>query len=161
MGPRALGNRSILMSPMGDENKDRLNLRVKHRESFRPFAPAVLEERANEFFEIDVESPYMLFICDVKKEKRNLLPAITHVDGSARLQTLTKNRNGRFYDLVKQFGKDTGVPVLLNTSFNVNGEPIVETPENAINCFINTDIDALLIENFILIKLNIDQNIFL
>ena len=89
------------------------------------------------------------------------MPAITHVDGSARLQTLTKNRNGRFYDLVKQFGKDTGVPVLLNTSFNVNGEPIVETPENAINCFINTDIDALLIENFILIKLNIDQNIFL
>lgn len=160
MGPRALGNRSILMSPMGNENKDRLNLRVKHRESFRPFAPAVLEERANEFFEIDVESPYMLFICDVKKEKRNLLPAITHVDGSARLQTLTKDRNGRFYDLVKQFGKDTGVPVLLNTSFNVNGEPIVETPENAINCFINTDIDALLIENSILIKSNIDQNIF-
>jgi carbamoyltransferase len=160
MGPRALGNRSILMSPMGKENKDRLNLRVKHRESFRPFAPAVLAEKAHELFEIDVESPYMLFICDVKKEKRHLLPAITHVDGSARLQTLTKERNGRFYDLVKQFGKDTGVPVLLNTSFNVNGEPIVETPDNAINCFIKTDIDALLIENFILIKSNIDKNIF-
>ncbi len=160
MGPRALGNRSILMSPMGEENKDRLNLRVKHRESFRPFAPAVLEEKADEFFEIDVESPYMLFICNVRKEKRSLLPAITHIDGSARLQTLTKERNGRFYDLVKQFGKDTGVPVLLNTSFNVNGEPIVETPDNAIKCFSNTDIDALLIENFILVKSNIDQKIF-
>lgn len=160
MGPRALGNRSILMSPMGNENKDRLNLRVKHRESFRPFAPAVLEERASEFFEIDVQSPYMLFICDVKKDKRKILPAITHVDGSARLQTLNKNRNGKFYDLVKQFGEETGVPVLLNTSFNVNGEPIVETPDNAIKCFINTDIDALLIGNFILVKSNIDKSFF-
>lgn len=156
MGPRALGNRSILMSPMGNENKDRLNLRVKHRESFRPFAPAVLEERASEFFEIDTQSPYMLFICDVKKNKRSILPAITHIDGSARLQTLTKERNGKFYELVEQFGKDTGVPVLLNTSFNVNGEPIVETPDNAIKCFSNTDIDALLIENNILIKKNIN-----
>lgn len=155
MGPRALGNRSILMSPMGENNKDRLNHRVKHRESFRPFAPAVLEERVSEFFDIDTKSPYMLFICNVKKEKRKFLPAITHVDGSARLQTLTKDRNGKFYDLVKKFGEYSGIPVLLNTSFNVNGEPIVETPDNAIDCFANTDIDALLIGEIILIKKNI------
>lgn len=160
MGPRALGNRSILMSPMGNQNKDRLNYRVKKREPFRPFAPAVLEERASEFFDIDIQSPYMLFICDVKKEKRHLLPAITHIDGTARLQTLTKELNGKFYDLVKQFGDDSGVPVLLNTSFNVDKEPIVETPDNAIKCFLKTDIDALLIENFILIKSNIDKSIF-
>ncbi len=160
MGPRALGNRSILMSPTGVNNKDRLNLRVKHRESFRPFAPAVLEERASEFFEIDVESPYMLFICDVKKDKRKLLPAITHVDGTARLQTLNRDRNGKFYELVKIFGEETGVPVLLNTSFNVNGEPIVETPTDAIKCFVKTDIDALLIGDNILVKSDIDKNIY-
>lgn len=160
MGPRALGNRSILMSPTGVNNKDRLNLRVKHRESFRPFAPAVLEERASEFFEIDVESPYMLFICDVKKDKRKLLPAITHVDGTARLQTLNRDRNAKFYDLVKIFGEETGVPVLLNTSFNVNGEPIVETPIDAIKCFVKTDIDALLIGDNILVKSVIDKSIY-
>ena len=160
MGPRALGNRSILMSPTGVDNKDRLNLRVKHRESFRPFAPAVLEERASEFFEIDVESPYMLFICDVKKDKRKLLPAITHVDGTARLQTLNRDRNEKFYDLVKIFGEETGVPVLLNTSFNVNGEPIVETPLDAIKCFVKTDIDALLIGDNILVKSGIDKSIY-
>lgn len=152
MGPRALGNRSILMSPMGKENKDRLNERVKHRESFRPFAPAIPAERASEFFTIDRESPYMLFICDVRDDKRHLLPAITHVDGTARLQTLTAKRNGRFYDLVCEFGERTGVPVLLNTSFNVAGEPIVETPADAIRCFLNTDIDALLLGDHLLVK---------
>lgn len=152
MGPRALGNRSILMSPMGPDNKDRLNARVKHREHFRPFAPATPLERASEFFDIDCESPYMLFICDVKEEKRHLLPAVTHVDGTARLQTLTQERNGRFYDLVTAFGEHTGVPVLLNTSFNVAGEPIVETPEDAIRCFIGTDIDALLLGDHLLVK---------
>ena len=163
MGPRALGNRSILMSPMGENNKDRLNHRVKHRESFRPFAPAVLEERASEFFDIDTkrtpeqEDDEVIGLQDIeiKKEKRKFLPAITHVDGSARLQTLTKDRNGKFYDLVKKFGEYSGIPVLLNTSFNVNGEPIVETPDNAIDCFANTDIDALLIGEIILIKKNI------
>lgn len=152
MGPRALGNRSILMSPMGADNKDRLNYRVKHRESFRPFAPATLAERASEFFEIDCESPYMLFICDVREEKRHLLPAVTHIDGTARLQTLTADRNGRFYDLVRAFGERTGVPVLLNTSFNVAGEPIVETPADAIRCFLGTDIDALLLGDHLLVK---------
>jgi carbamoyltransferase len=152
MGPRALGNRSILMSPMGADNKDRLNARVKHREAFRPFAPATPAERASEFFEIDRESPYMLFICDVKPDKRHLLPAITHVDGTARLQTLTSERNGRFYDLVSAFGAKTGVPVLLNTSFNIAGEPIVETPSDAIRCFLGTDIDALLIGDQLLVK---------
>jgi carbamoyltransferase len=152
MGPRALGNRSILMSPMGADNKDRLNARVKHREAFRPFAPATPAERASEFFEIDRESPYMLFICDVRDDKRHLLPAITHVDGTARLQTLTAERNGRFYDLVRAFGERTGVPVLLNTSFNVAGEPIVETPTDAIRCFLGTDIDALLLGDHLLVK---------
>ena len=152
MGPRALGNRSILMSPMGIDNKDRLNSRVKHRESFRPFAPATPAERANEFFEIDCESPYMLFICDVREDKRHLLPAITHIDGTARLQTLTAERNGRFYDLVRAFGERTSVPVLLNTSFNVAGEPIVETPADAIRCFLGTDIDALLLGDYLLVK---------
>lgn len=152
MGPRALGNRSILMSPMGAENKDRLNARVKHREGFRPFAPATPAERASEFFEIDRESPYMLFICDVRPDRRHLLPAITHVDGTARLQTLTAERNGRFYDLVRAFGERTGVPVLLNTSFNVAGEPIVETPADAIRCFLGTDIDALLLGDHLLVK---------
>jgi carbamoyltransferase len=152
MGPRALGNRSILMSPMVKENKDRLNARVKHRESFRPFAPAIPAERASEFFAINCESPYMLFICEVHHDKRHLLPAITHVDGTARLQTLTAERNGRFYDLVRAFGQRTGVPVLLNTSFNVAGEPIVETPDDAIRCFLGTDIDALLLGDHLLVK---------
>jgi|CXWL01.1.fsa_nt_gi carbamoyltransferase len=152
MGPRALGNRSILMSPMGLDNKDRLNARVKRREPFRPFAPATLAERAAEFFEIDRESPYMLFICDVRPDQRHRLPAITHVDGTARLQTLTPERNGRFYDLVRTFGERTGVPVLLNTSFNVAGEPIVETPDDAIRCFLGTDIDALLLGDHLLLK---------
>lgn len=152
MGPRALGNRSILMSPMVAENKDILNSRVKHREAFRPFAPATLAERAAEIFDIDRESPYMLFICDVRKDKRHLVPAITHVDGTARLQTLTPERNGRFYDLVKAFGERTGVPVLLNTSFNVAGQPIVESPDDAIQCFLGTEIDALLLGDLLLVK---------
>lgn len=156
IGPRALGNRSILMSPMVKENKDRLNHRVKKRESFRPFAPSVLEDRAIEFFEMDDKSPYMLFICAVKSNKKNLLPAITHIDGTARIQTISRAMNEKFYNLIKTFGDDTGVPVLLNTSFNINKEPIVETPSDAIKCFLNTDIDALLIENTLLIKSNIN-----
>ena len=154
MGPRALGNRSILMSPMGKDNKNILNSRVKHREEFRPFAPAVLLHRASEFFDIDRGSPYMLFICNVRENKRHLVPAITHVDGTARLQTLTSVDNGRFYDLVSVFGERTGVPILLNTSFNVAGEPIVETPDDAIKCFLNTDIDALLLGDLLLVKPN-------
>lgn len=152
MGPRALGHRSILMSPLIAENKDILNARVKFREPFRPFAPAVLEERASEYFAIDRPCPYMLLIPTVHQEKRHLVPAVTHVDGTARLQTVTRHRNGRFYDIIEQFGELTGVPVLLNTSFNVAGEPIVETPADSIKCFLGTDIDALLIEDILLIK---------
>lgn len=154
MGPRALGNRSILMSPLVAENKDVLNLRVKHRESFRPFAPAALEERAGEYFVIDRPSPYMLLVPDVVADKRRVIPAVTHVDGTGRLQTLTAARNPFLYRIVQQFEARTGVPVLLNTSFNVAGEPIVETPEDAIRCFLSTDIDALLLDGTLLLKHN-------
>lgn len=152
MGPRALGHRSILMSPLKAENKDVLNARVKFREAFRPFAPAVLEERAAEYFEIDRPCPYMLLIPPVRSEKRNVIPAVTHVDGTARLQTVTRERNGAFYDIIEEFGRITGVPVILNTSFNVAGEPIVETPTDSIKCFLLTDIDALFIEDILLVK---------
>ena len=152
MGPRALGHRSILMSPLKAENKDILNARVKFREAFRPFAPAVLEERASEYFEIDRPCPYMLLIPPVRMEKRDAIPAVTHVDGTARLQTVTRERNGLLYDIIEEFGRITGVPVLLNTSFNVAGEPIVETPTDSIKCFLSTDIDALLIEDILLVK---------
>ncbi|MFC5067995.1 carbamoyltransferase C-terminal domain-containing protein [Flaviflagellibacter deserti] len=153
MGPRALGHRSILMSPLLAENKDVLNARVKFRESFRPFAPIVLEDRASEFFEIDRPCPYMLLIPPVRKEMRSVVPAITHVDGTARLQTVTRERNGNLYDILQVFGERTGVPVLLNTSFNIANEPIVESPVDAIKCFMGTDIDALLIEDILLLKI--------
>ena len=152
MGPRALGHRSILMSPLRAENKDVLNARVKFREAFRPFAPIVMEELAADYFKIDRSCPYMLLIPPVHPEKRSVIPAVTHVDGTARLQTVTQARNGALYDILAAFGAATGVPVLLNTSFNVAGEPIVETPVDAIKCFLGTDIDALFIEDRLLIK---------
>lgn len=152
MGPRALGNRSILMSPLKAENKDILNARVKFREAFRPFAPACMLEYAQEYFDIDRASPYMLLVPDVRPHMRDVIPAVTHVDGSARLQTLTAQLNPAFYRLVSLFMQRTGVPVLLNTSFNVNNEPIVETPEDALRCFRNTNIDAILIGEHLLLK---------
>lgn len=152
MGPRALGNRSILMSPLKAENKDTLNERVKFRESFRPFAPACMLEHVQEYFDIDCPSPYMLLVPDVRVEMREVIPAVTHADGSGRLQTLTDELNPVFYRLASLFKQRTGVPVLLNTSFNVNGEPIVETPEDAIRCFRNTNIDAMLIGDHLLVK---------
>ncbi len=152
MGPRALGNRSIIMSPLKAENKDILNSRVKFREEFRPFAPSILREYAQDYYVIDRESPYMLFVPLVKEDKKEIIKAVTHVDGTGRLQTVTKDFNGKYYDLIESFYKATGVPVLLNTSFNVAGEPIVESPEDAIKCFLKTDIDALLIEDYLLIK---------
>ena len=145
MGPRALGNRSILMSPLKAENKDTLNLRVKHREAFRPFAPAILEERVSEYFDMDRPCPYMLFVPAIHPDKRGVIPAVTHVDGTGRLQTVSRARNPLFYELIEKFSQATGVPVLLNTSFNDNNEPIVETPEDAIRYFLGTNIDALLI----------------
>jgi carbamoyltransferase len=152
MGPRALGNRSILMSPLGAENKDILNARVKHREAFRPFAPACLAERTAEFFEIDYPSPYMLFVPPVRPEKRAVIPAVTHHDGTGRLQTVSSFENPRLYRLIELFAERTGVPVLLNTSFNDNGEPIVESPAHAVSCFLGTGLDALLLEDVLLIK---------
>lgn len=158
MGPRALGHRSILMSPLVAANKDVLNARVKFREAFRPFAPIVLEERASEYFQIDRPCPYMLLIPPVRPDKREVIPATTHVDGTARLQTVTRERNGILYDILVAFGNTTGVPVLLNTSFNVAGEPIVETPIDALKCFLGTDIDALLIEDILLVKDGVDRD---
>ena len=153
MGPRALGNRSILMSPLKAENKDVLNARVKHREPFRPFAPVILEERTSDYFEMDRPCPYMLFVPPVRKEKQSVIPAVTHVDGSGRLQTVTRALNPLFYLIIEKFSNLTGVPVMLNTSFNDNNEPIVETPEDAIRCFLGTNIDALLISGeYLLIK---------
>jgi carbamoyltransferase len=152
MGPRALGNRSIIMSPLKAENKDVLNSRVKFREGFRPFAPAILNEYVEDYFIIDRESPYMLFVPDVKENKLGVIPAVTHVDGTGRLQTVKKSFNPLFYNLINSFYKETGVPVLLNTSFNVAGEPVVETPEDAIKCFLGTNIDALLLDGHLLIK---------
>lgn len=156
MGPRALGHRSILMSPLDATNVDTLNARVKFREPFRPFAPLVKEEHAPDFFDIDRPSPYMLFVPDVLPSKRSVIPAVTHVDGTARVQSVTRARNGFLYDILDAFHRRTGVPVLLNTSFNVAGEPIVETPEDAIKCFLGTSIDALYLEDVLLIKNSIN-----
>ena len=152
MGPRALGNRSILMSPLKEEHKDILNIRVKHREEFRPFAPIALVEHYSEWFVIDRPSPFMLFVPEVRLEKRLLIPAVTHVDGTARLQTLASNSPTITRKLIEGFHAATGVPVLLNTSFNVNGEPIVESPQDAVRCFLSTNIDALLLDGILLIK---------
>ncbi len=152
-GPRALGNRSILADPRRAEMKDRLNQRIKRREGFRPFAPAVPEENAREYFEMNgAPSPFMLEVFPVWDEKRAVIPAVTHVDGTARVQTISENEHPRFWKLLKEFGKVTGVPVLLNTSFNEN-EPIVCTPEEALDCYIKTKTDVLVMENYFL-----DQN---
>jgi len=152
-GPRALGNRSITVSPLKSEMKDRLNLRVKKREYFRPFAPSILEECVSEFFEMPKNSlsPYMIMSGMVKEDKREIIPAVTHADNTARVHTVNKKINQKYWNLINEFGKITGIPVLLNTSFNEN-EPIVCTPEHAVNCFIKTDFDILSIGNFIVTK---------
>ena len=151
-GPRALGHRSLLMSPLLKTNKDIMNARVKFREAFRPFAPIVMEEHASEYFVIDKPCRYMLMIPPVRSDKIDIIPAVTHVDGTARVQTVTRNFNGRLHDILAAFKERTGVPVLLNTSFNVAGEPIVETPEDAIKFLIANNIDALLINETLLLK---------
>lgn len=169
-GPRALGNRSILADPRSEHTQKRLNIKTKFRESFRPFAPAVLAEEVHNWFEMDRESPYMLLVADVLKkhrtsisvdksqgfgilnQKRSSIPAITHVDYSARIQTVHRNTNPKFHALIEAFQKITGVPIVVNTSFNVRGEPIVCTPEDAYRCFMGTDIDLLVIENCVLEK---------
>jgi len=152
-GPRALGNRSIVVDPTRPEMKDRLNARVKRREGFRPFAPSVLEERVGEFFIMPKNqlSPYMILVGDVIESKRAVLPAITHADNTARVHTVNRKVNEKYYRLIEEFGKLSGVPVLLNTSFNEN-EPVVRTPGEAIDCFLRTEFDVLAIGDFLVEK---------
>jgi len=178
-GPRALGNRSILGDPRSEKMQKNLNLKVKYRESFRPFAPSVLRDEVNEWFEIDTDSPYMLFVANVKKEKtlamrddqkklfgidllnikRSEIPAVTHVDYSARIQTVSKENNEKYYKLLKRFKEKTNCPVLVNTSFNIRGEPIVNSPEDAYRCFMGTELDVLVVGNFYLEKNKQDSNL--
>lgn len=151
-GPRALGNRSILMSPLRAENKDLINACVKYREAFRPFAPAMLCESIDDYLVKGREEPYMITSFDVKPEKRDKIPAVVHVDGTSRPQTVRRETNPRYYDLIKAFGDLTGENVILNTSFNVKGEPIICHPREAIKCFFDTGLDALILGDFLLKK---------
>tara|TARA_A100001011_G_scaffold400580_2_gene516455 strand:- start:2857 stop:4698 length:1842 start_codon:yes stop_codon:yes gene_type:complete len=171
-GPRALGARSIIADPRSERMQKQLNLKVKFRESFRPFAPSILREDVNEWFDLNVDSPYMLLVADVKKNiqipmseqnqklfgidklniKRSSIPAVTHVDYSARVQTVHKETNKKYYELLKEFKQITGCPLLVNTSFNVRGEPIVCSVEDSFKCFMGTNLDILVCENFILFK---------
>ena len=144
-GPRALGNRSILADPRSDTMKDTLNEKIKHRESFRPFAPSILEEYTSEYFDIDIPSPYMLIVAKVKQPEK--IPAVTHVDGTGRLQTVSAESNSLYYDLISEFYKITGIPVLINTSMNVMGEPIVNTLEQAYQMIVKTDMDCIVMGN--------------
>ena len=173
-GPRALGGRSILADPRSEKMQKNLNLKVKFRESFRPFAPSILLDDLSNWFDLNVESPYMLLVAEIIKEKkismnennkklfgieklnlkRSNIPAVTHLDYTSRIQTVERNNNPRFYDLIRKFKEKTGCPVLVNTSFNVRGEPIVNTPLDAFKCFMGTDIDILVIENCYLKKVN-------
>ena len=178
-GPRALGGRSILGDPRSDKMQKNLNLKVKYRESFRPFAPSILREDLSKWFDLDVDSPYMLLVSDINTEKkiemteqqkklfgidklnikRSEIPAVTHVDYSARIQTVSKNTNKSYFDLISKFKEKTGCPVIVNTSFNVRGEPIVNTPTDAFNCFMGTELDYLVIGNCILNKNEQDTNL--
>ena len=171
-GPRALGCRSILGDPRSDKMQKNLNLKVKYRESFRPFAPSILKDDLTEWFDMSVDSPYMLLVSNINIQKkiemtneemklfgieklnikRSDIPAVTHVDYSARIQTVTKDYNKRYFDLISKFKDKTGCPVLINTSFNVRGEPIVNTPKDAFNCFMGTELDYLVIGNCVLEK---------
>jgi len=154
-GPRALGNRSILSRPYPVSQKDYINNRVKFREEFRPFAPAILKDYCQQYFHLDQESPHMLIACNVKKEKKDSISATVHVDESCRVQTVKKSNNEKFFNLLNAFKELTDCPVILNTSFNVKGQPIVNNPLQAIDTFLNTNIDVLAIGNFILNKENI------
>ena len=171
-GPRALGGRSILGDARDPEMQKRMNLKIKFRESFRPFAPSVLAEQVTEWFDLDRESPYMLLVAEVAKKHqipmtaeqetlfgieklnvpRSTIPAATHVDYSARIQTVHRETNPRYYDLINEFFKLTGCPVVVNTSFNVRGEPIVCTPEDVYRCFMRSDIDVLVVDQWIFMK---------
>ena len=150
-GPRALGNRSIVVDPRRAEMKDVLNARIKRREPFRPFAPSILLERVGDYFENDYPDPFMIKVYPVKPDKRSEIPAVTHVDGTGRLQTVRKKDNPLYWQLIKEFDNLTGVPVVLNTSFNEN-EPIVCTPREAIDCFLRTKMDVLAIGKYLVRK---------
>jgi carbamoyltransferase len=150
-GPRALGNRSILADPRRADMKEILNARIKHREPFRPFAPSVLAECVGDYFEQSYPDPFMIKVYNVRPERRPEIPAVTHVDGTGRLQTVAREVNPRYWDLIHEFGRRTGTPVVLNTSFNEN-EPIVGSPEEAVSCFERTYMDALVIGNYALRK---------
>jgi carbamoyltransferase len=141
-GRRALGNRSILADPRQLKMKDTINEKVKHRQWYRPFAPSILREKVSEWFDLDIDSPYMSYVIDFKEEVRSRVPAVVHIDGTARLQTVTREDNGWYYELIKKWDEKTGIPIILNTSFN-DREPIVETPQHAVSCFMGTNIDYL------------------
>ena len=178
-GPRALGNRSILGDPRSDKMQKNLNLKVKFRESFRPFAPSILDENKSEWFDLDIESPYMLLVSEINPEKkiemsesqkklfgieklnikRSEIPAVTHINYSARIQTVKQKTNKIYYDLISKFKEKTNCPIIVNTSFNVRGEPIVNTPQDAFNCFMGTNLDFLVIGNCVLDKNKQDKNL--
>ena len=148
-GPRALGNRSILADPRNNNMREILNVKIKRREKFRPFAPSILEEETKNWFEIEDRVPFMSKVFQVKDKKKNIIPSVTHVDGSGRLQTVSKDYNPQFYMLISDFFQITKVPILLNTSFNEN-EPIVCTPKQALDCFLRTKMDILVLGNYVL-----------
>jgi carbamoyltransferase len=148
-GPRALGGRSILMDPRRTDAKEILNNKIKRRESFRPFAPSILKEYVSEYFEITDDVPFMEKVFPIRKEKHAVIPAVTHADGSGRLQTVDETVSPRYYNLINRFREKTGVPILLNTSFNEN-EPIVNTPQEALDCYLRTSMDMLVLENCVI-----------
>ncbi|HDY89175.1 MAG TPA: carbamoyltransferase, partial [bacterium] len=152
LGARALGNRSILANPLLEDTKGILNDHVKHRENWRPFCPSILEEYGNEFFEHIVHPGYMVVATKVRDEKVKLIPSAVHVDGTARPQFVSQKTNPYFWKIIEEFRKITDVPVIINTSFNIMGEPIINTPQEAIRCFFSTGIDILVLENYILTK---------
>lgn len=151
-GARALGNRSILADPRNPDMKDKLNYRVKHREGFRPFAPSVLSEYQTEYFEKGTATCYMSEVFGIKERMQSKIPAVVHVDGTGRLQTVTEELNPLYHALISEFMAITGIPLVINTSFNVRGEPIVNSPDHALNCFLNTGLDALIIGNYLITK---------
>ncbi len=154
-GPRALGNRSILVDPRRSEMKDILNERIKRRENFRPFAPSILIEAVGDYFERDYPDPFMIKVYPIRADKRKEIPAVTHVDGTGRLQTVSEGENPRYWRLIKEFENQTGVPILLNTSFNEN-EPIVNSPEDAVSCFVRTQMDVLVLGNYFVSRNSVD-----
>ena len=178
-GPRALGNRSILGDPRSEKMQKNLNLKVKYRESFRPFAPSILIEDLSKWFDIEMKSPYMLLVANINSKKkiemsedekklfgieklnikRSEIPAVTHIDYSARIQTVSSQYNKKYYDLISKFKEKTSCPVIINTSFNVRGEPIVNSPRDAFNCFMGNELDYLVIGNFFMDKKKQNPNL--